>query len=174
MICGHCNRRDVDIAHVKTCSTWHNELPRNAEPVDEATVAPEGVYSEAIGRFVTPQDDHLAEQQVGISTKVGLEHGMFVRYHEGVGHDVEYYAIVESKAGHLYAKRFDTETKRWEFANGAITMLRRQEKAVWQEMSKEDAAEFGHAFGVCMVCGRELTNPDSIEAGIGPICAGKW
>jgi len=29
-------------------------------------------------------------------------------------------------------------------------------------------------FGICCCCGATLTDPNSIEAGIGPICAGKW
>lgn len=32
----------------------------------------------------------------------------------------------------------------------------------------------GHATGQCCCCGRELTNPESVELGIGPICRGKW
>jgi hypothetical protein len=32
----------------------------------------------------------------------------------------------------------------------------------------------GKETGVCVCCGRELTDPKSIEAGIGPVCAKKW
>lgn len=32
----------------------------------------------------------------------------------------------------------------------------------------------GKRTGNCCCCGRTLTNPASIEAGIGPICAGRW
>ena len=32
----------------------------------------------------------------------------------------------------------------------------------------------GKASGNCSVCGRDLTDPESIERGIGPICAGKY
>lgn len=34
-------------------------------------------------------------------------------------------------------------------------------------------ADYGHELGECGVCGRTLTNPESIAAGIGPICAGR-
>lgn len=37
-----------------------------------------------------------------------------------------------------------------------------------------EATLYGKQTGVCGCCGRELTDPNSIEAGIGPICAGKW
>lgn len=36
------------------------------------------------------------------------------------------------------------------------------------------AVAYGRYTGSCCICGRELTNPVSIEAGIGPICAGKF
>ena len=31
-------------------------------------------------------------------------------------------------------------------------------------------AEYGHRFGVCCICGRELTNERSVSDGIGPVC----
>ncbi len=34
-------------------------------------------------------------------------------------------------------------------------------------------AEFGKKFGTCCLCGRELTNPESVELGIGPVCRAK-
>ena len=36
------------------------------------------------------------------------------------------------------------------------------------------ARVYGQETGQCCCCGRELTNKDSIEAGIGPICAEGW
>jgi Family of unknown function (DUF6011) len=38
----------------------------------------------------------------------------------------------------------------------------------------EAAKRIGLLTGTCCVCGRSLTNEGSIEAGIGPICAGKF
>lgn len=38
----------------------------------------------------------------------------------------------------------------------------------------EALAVVGKKTGRCGCCGRELTNSDSIKAGIGPICAGRW
>jgi hypothetical protein len=36
------------------------------------------------------------------------------------------------------------------------------------------ARDYGKRTGVCCCCGRELTDPESIANGIGPICATKW
>jgi hypothetical protein len=40
-------------------------------------------------------------------------------------------------------------------------------------MTLEEAEAFGKLYGVCCDCGTVLTNPESIERGIGPVCAGK-
>lgn len=38
----------------------------------------------------------------------------------------------------------------------------------------EAVKDIGRLTGVCCVCGRTLTNEESIADGIGPVCAGKW
>jgi hypothetical protein len=38
----------------------------------------------------------------------------------------------------------------------------------------EAAVAYGKRTGTCSCCGRELTDPASIDAGIGPVCAEKW
>lgn len=40
-----------------------------------------------------------------------------------------------------------------------------------QRMTLDQASEYGRRTGTCCSCGRRLTNPASINAGIGPICA---
>ena len=39
--------------------------------------------------------------------------------------------------------------------------------------AEEVFAEFGKRFGLCCVCGRELTNEQSVKDGIGPVCKQK-
>ena len=38
-------------------------------------------------------------------------------------------------------------------------------------LTKEQAAEFGHTHGSCLICMRELTDEESVARGIGPVCA---
>ena len=68
--------------------------------------------------------------------------------------------------GNLYAMKLDTTTGKFEYDKGAIFNLRPETK-----MTKEQAAAYGRKTGRCMICGRELTKQESIDAGIGPICA---
>lgn len=42
-----------------------------------------------------------------------------------------------------------------------------------RRMTLEEAKEWGRATGSCVKCGRRLDVPESVDAGIGPVCAGK-
>jgi hypothetical protein len=75
-------------------------------------------------------------------------------------------------SGNLYAKRLVVDeygSARFEYAPGAIRTLTAEHK-----MTLEQAKAFGALYGSCVVCGATLTNEDSIAAGIGPICAGRF
>ena len=69
-------------------------------------------------------------------------------------------------SGRLYAKALIDG--RFEYASGMVYKL-----APSDQMTLEEAKEFGALYGICCVCGRLLTDETSIEAGIGPICAGR-
>ena len=70
----------------------------------------------------------------------------------------------------LYAKRLvlTEDHTSFEYEQGAVWKLRPEQK-----LSLEQAREYGTLYGVCVVCGKMLTDEKSIAAGIGPICAGK-
>lgn len=84
-----------------------------------------------------------------------------------VGEDIFKVQKAVNGSGHLYAKRLivDGTTGRFEYEAGAIRRLTTADK-----MTLEDAAAFGKLYGVCCVCGRTLTDEESIAAGIGPVC----
>lgn len=76
-------------------------------------------------------------------------------------------------SGNLYAKRLVPPSEfggnaSFEYAPGALRALKPEDK-----MTLDQAREFGALYGTCCQCGRTLTDERSIEAGIGPICAGK-
>lgn len=58
---------------------------------------------------------------------------------------------------------------RFEYAPGIVRKLSED-----TAMSLDEAKAFGSFYGTCVVCGATLTNPASIEAGIGPVCARKF
>jgi hypothetical protein len=61
---------------------------------------------------------------------------------------------------HLYGFEYRGLAKRYVSAEDRMTL--------------EEAKAFGAIYGVCCCCGATLTNEDSIDAGIGPICARKF
>lgn len=76
-------------------------------------------------------------------------------------------------SGNLYAKRLSPPDEfggkaKFEYAPGAIRRL-----SIDERMTLEEAKEWGALYGTCCVCGRTLTNEESIEAGIGPVCSGR-
>jgi hypothetical protein len=56
----------------------------------------------------------------------------------------------------------------WEYAGAATHRL----KPEWK-LSAEDATAFGKLYGICIYCGAELTDEESIERAVGRICWGK-
>jgi len=77
---------------------------------------------------------------------------------------------VGRESGYPYAKVWNEESRSFFFDRSAM-------RDVWARGRRATLAEaeaFGVRFGICGECGRTLTNPDSIERGIGPICAGKF
>lgn len=77
------------------------------------------------------------------------------------------YRVRRSKSSDkLYAQRLDPNTNEFVYEPGLIRNLSSLDR-----MTLEQAKEYGAQFGVCCVCARTLTDPTSIDAGIGPVCA---
>lgn len=81
--------------------------------------------------------------------------------------DQVYKVQVSRTSGNLYAKSFNGTAFIYE--SGAIYALRETDRLTY-----EQAVAFGHETGICAMCGLELTDPESIEAGIGPVCEANW
>lgn len=57
---------------------------------------------------------------------------------------------------------------RFDRAPGVIFKLRPEHR-----MTKDQAKEFGALYGTCVRCAATLTDEESIDRGMGPVCAGK-
>lgn len=62
-------------------------------------------------------------------------------------------------------------------APAARTLSQDDKRALWSLMTRLKSgqaesvfAEYGKRFGTCCMCGRELTNEESVNLGIGPVC----
>lgn len=83
--------------------------------------------------------------------------------------------IISKSSGKPYAKQMvvkNAGTKNasgtWVYAPGIA-----KELATLKVLTAAEAGVIGKKTGACMICGRTLTKNASIEAGIGPVCAGK-
>lgn len=72
-----------------------------------------------------------------------------------------------ASSGGMYAKRL-TETGALVYEAGLIKFFDAS-----MRMTVDRAKEVGRALGVCCVCSATLSDPVSVAAGIGPICAGR-
>lgn len=83
-----------------------------------------------------------------------------------VGEDI--YKVQRGQSGNLYAQALVGGV--WDY-QGQRPLARLSDATL---MTLEQAKEYGRRTGVCCQCGRELSKPESIEAGIGPVCAGRF
>jgi hypothetical protein len=80
--------------------------------------------------------------------------------------DGHIYRVQFSEAGHLYARRLNLVSHKFEMARGVVAKLDQSHR-----LTLAEAKEFGRLTGVCVRCGRDLFVPESVAAGIGPKCA---
>jgi hypothetical protein len=80
--------------------------------------------------------------------------------------DGHIYRVQFGEAGHLYARRLNLVSRKFEVARGVVAILNQGHR-----LTLDEAKEFGRLTGVCVRCGRDLFVPESVAAGIGPKCA---
>ena len=84
------------------------------------------------------------------------------------GEDI-YRVIKGRQSQNTYAQKLTVDSNgapTWTYANGMSFELK-----VSELISPEVAAQMGRATGYCVICGRFLTDADSVAKGIGPVCA---
>ena len=66
-------------------------------------------------------------------------------------------------SGHLYAKVWNHAARAFDYSPGVI-------REDLRPMTLAEAEAFGAQYGVCVRCGRELTDPKSVARSMGPVC----
>lgn len=112
------------------------------------------------------RERNLAQQRAEVELEVGALYAL------ATGNDpdaIEIYRVQRSKSsGKLYALRV-REDGGTEYAPGVVTRLDPARK-----LTLAEAQAWGQRTGTCCQCYAKLTNPKSIELGIGPVCRGKF
>lgn len=76
--------------------------------------------------------------------------------------------------GALYVKSAEDDSYLGKIIGSAYTGKPAPGLAAIAADPRGEAVAYGQRTGTCSCCGRTLTATDSIEAGIGPICAARW
>jgi hypothetical protein len=114
----------------------------------------------------------LPNQPVDLGHPSEPEAGVYVS--RVPGRDEAYLRVYRGqKNGRMLAKRihFDEDGVSYEYlglAHVAISV------AVATRLSIEEVGALGVSSGVCMICGRRLDDPESVDRGIGPVCAARY
>lgn len=82
--------------------------------------------------------------------------------------DGDYYRVATLRNSERRAA-YRWNGRRWDYARGYVFQLTADEL-----LSVEEVRAFGLRTGMCAICGRTLTDPESVQKGIGPICEGKY
>lgn len=142
------------------------------------------VTKDSTGRWVAAHNDGGCVEQV-VNKRTGTKHAATeppegIHLLDGVIYKVQ---VAVHGSGQLYAKVLTEPSYGTDYQAGVydskwtFEYLGRK-GAFWKLsestlMTLEQAKEFGKLYGMCCVCGATLTDERSIEAGIGPVCAGR-
>jgi len=157
--CGHCKEHHETVAEVRACAVRSGSLPLNkiAASLGITTIA---------DKVVVP-----SSALIDPAPLPNLESARYAVELDGVW---KFYQIDQPQSGKWRGYTFvkvQAGDETFPIRDGA---KRAQIITAIRAAGPEQAAKnYGHQLGQCSLCGRTLTNPESIEAGIGPICAGK-
>lgn len=122
-----------------------------------------GATSREIDGLKIKADAARAAARAKVSEDLAL--GMYRDPESGV-----IYRVVKSReSGRLYAKVLtvlNANSASFSYSSGGIYKI----KPAWR-MSLDEAKAWGLQYGICCVCAADLSDPKSVAAGIGPVCA---
>ena len=153
-----------------------NKFAKDCTFCGENVEAGEGYAAQIVGRWETVCSQCAAETPEVRSERLAARPVPEVpqpsKIVEGELWSVEgvIYRIHCSMAGRLYTKRLTDSGTSFVYDASGMQKVRTN----GTKLTLEEAKEFGKRTGQCCVCAKTLTNPVSIEAGIGPICGGRF
>lgn len=111
----------------------------------------------------TTSSDFIAPKKTYTKDDAGVYRavdGSFIRIYYG------------QQSGVMLAKRMTVVNGDLEYQY--VGLADRHAKKIERKLTLDEAKKIGKATGTCCVCGRRLDDPESVDAGIGPVCAGKF
>lgn len=151
---------------------------RDARRVALANREPVAVKSEPVRQTVTgqvtqdgiyrnPETGELFKVQVAVHGSGNLYAKQAVmpepEWNDGAAYEITNIPLTQDELDQLPTERIE-----WIYKPGLLSKI----KPEWK-VTREEAIAFGQLYGQCIRCHRTLTNEESIEAAIGPVCRGK-
>lgn len=159
--CAHCKGKHSSVAEVRACAS--GSVPAGtAQPANggyKRTELPPATGDSTLVKRIKAARDLVPSGHYAVAEMYGRAWRFFKVDKPETG-QWRGYTFLKEQAGSDYyrVKPFPREVD------------------VMEAIAKDPRAaaiDYGRQLGRCSVCNRELTNPESIDAGIGPICAGK-
>lgn len=166
MNCGFCKEPDVNVAHVKSCAAQRGiPTEEGAAPAFEPKFRP-----------VRPSEERREEMRRDLLRQVREVSARVDEGHyavTGEDGDLKFYVVQKGKDGTKWAGRTFLSVQ----ASDELHRLKglSKELAVYNKIlanPQEAMLRYGREIGRCGHCHRTLTNAQSRERGIGPVCAG--
>lgn len=160
-----CTTKQVDFIAMLV---KEREISKIQDAVDAArTAVMEQTFTAAQASALI--DKLLLAPKRNLKPKAELADGIYVRTNGDQSEIYKVYRAVHGSGRQVF-KAWDFKTESWGYIGG-VSCLPRDGVT---RMTAEQASMFGHVYGMCVVCGRTLTDEDSIARGIGPVCAEKF
>lgn len=158
---GHLTEKQMSTVQRLTAQSAERDAKLSAEKAERAAAAPTVDISTIETAFANAKSSGLKFPKLRLAGFVFSPAG-----------------AASKNAGAIYVKTGDQYLGK--IAEGRFFKVRECDDATEQQVlqvaadPKNAAVAFGMRTGICSCCGAELTNKESIERGIGPICAGRY
>lgn len=164
--CYHCKKTHTNVATVRACSQGMAQPDANQTVESWAANIPAGTpLSERVNK-PSPVDRIRTAAACLPNTKKCR----YALHRDGIW---KFYVVSKPQsgrwAGYTFVSRLASDTEyRVSSVNAQADIL----EAIAFNV-EQAASDYGHQVGRCGICNRTLTDQESINLGIGPICAGK-
>lgn len=166
--CAHCKETHSSVEQVRACSQGRVKVPGLNRLVPKSSgVVPGTAWLENHHHASGANLRGPGKKPVGL-----FPAGRYAIHHPEKG--LRFYRIDKPTEGRWAGYTFVKVE-----ANDDVYPVKswNEQHIIFAEIEKDPKAaaeRYGKAQGVCGMCGRKLTDPDSINRGIGPVCAGKF
>jgi hypothetical protein len=168
MICGSCKGSHETVAQVKLCYHRQGGVTTAERPAPQEQAPLWGWNGKpSVAKREQSRAGQLAEiNHLGLTVPAGV---YALRNSDGAENNISYYVVDRPEKGKWAGKTFIKQ----QISDSEVKLPFAQQLAAIRRIASDPQgamALYGHTIGRCGNCGRTLTNEESRNAGIGPVC----